>query len=339
MPEAAVTTAAMPGAAALPNSTVRMSYLEALVQAQIEEMERDTNVIMMAEDIAIYGDGKVVDQFGENRIWSMPISETGFTGMGIGAAITGLRPIVGLSIASFMYLASDPIINQAAKLRFMTGGQVRVPIVFRCCMYYNASIAAQHSDRPYPAFFNTPGLKILCPTTPADIKGLLKSAVRDDDPVMIFEDTKLWPIKGDVPVDPDYLVPIGKADVRRVGNDLTIIAIGGAMRFALEAAKELAEQGVSAEVIDPRTLKPLDKDTMLASVAKTGRVILVENAHRTGGVTAEIAAIISEEAFDSLKRPIQRVCTPDVHIPFSPALESQLFPDKAKILEAASRIL
>src|SRR5690606_23106805 len=228
---------------------------------------------------------------------SMPISETSFTGVGIGAAMTGLRPIVDLSIASFMYLASDPIINQASKLRYMTGGQVKVPVVFRCCMYYGSSIAAQHSDRPYPLFMNVPGLKIITPTSPADIKGLLKSAVRDDDPVLIFEDTKLWPLKGDVPTDPDYLVPIGKADIKRPGNDATILAIAGAMRPALEAGTRLAEEGISVEIIDPRTLKPLDTHTLLESVAKTGRVVLVENAHRMANASAEIAALIVEEAF------------------------------------------
>jgi acetoin:2,6-dichlorophenolindophenol oxidoreductase subunit beta len=238
-----------------------------------------------------------------------------------------------------MYLASDPIINQASKLRYMTGGQVRVPIVFRCCMYYGASLAAQHSDRPYPVFLNVPGLKIICPSTPADIKGLLKSAVRDDDPVMIFEDTKLWPIKAEVPTDPDFLVPIGKADIKRSGSDVTVVAIGGAMRATLDAADALSKEGVSVEAIDPRTLKPLDMHTIIHSVAKTGRLVLVENAHRVANVSSEIAAVMSEEAFDTLKKPIQRLSAPDVHVPFSPALESCLFPNKEKIIAAIKKIL
>lgn len=320
-------------------ATVQMTYMEALVQAQIEELERDERVIMMAEDIAVYGDGKLVEKFDSTRIWSMPISETSFTGMGIGAAIAGLRPIVGLGIASFMYLASDPIINQASKLRYMTGGSVKVPIVFRCCMYYGASLAAQHSDRPYPMFLNVPGLKIVCPTNPADIKGLLKSAVRDDDPVMIFEDTKLWPMKEAVPTDPEYLVPIGKADIKRAGSDATIVAIGGAMRAALDAATSLAAEGISVEVIDPRTLKPLDIETIVLSVAKTGRLVLVENAHRIANLSAEIAATIAEEAFGSLKRPICRLSAPDVHVPFSPALEEGLYPTKAKVIAAVRALL
>jgi len=320
-------------------SRVRMSYLDALFQAQIEELERDERVIVMGEDVAIYGGGKLVQRFDANRIWSMPISETSFTGVGVGAAVSGLRPIVDLTIASFMYLASDPIINQAAKLRYMTGGQVRVPIVFRCCMYYGAALAAQHSDRPYPMYMNVPGLKILCPSTPAEMKGLLKSAVRDDDPVMIFEDTKLWPMKGDVPVDSEYLVPIGKGDIKRAGDDVTIVAIGGAMRLAMDVADTLAKEGISIEVIDPRTLKPLDTTLIIESVARTGRLVLVENAHRVANVSAEIAAIICEEAFECLRKPIQRVCAPDVHVPFSPALERELFPTKEKISAAVRNLL
>jgi acetoin:2,6-dichlorophenolindophenol oxidoreductase subunit beta len=318
---------------------VQMSYLEAVVQAQIEEMERDERVIMMGEDIAVYGGGKVVERFDSNRIWSMPISENSFCGVGIGAAITGLRPIVDVNIASFAYLASDQIINQAAKLQYMTGGQIKTPIVFRFCMYYGLNIAAQHSDRPYPMFMNVPGLKIICPTTPADIKGLMKSAIRDDDPVIIFEDTKLWGVKGEVPVDKDQLVPIGKADIKRAGTDVTLVAIAGAMRPALEAADVLAKQGTSVEVIDPRTLKPLDTATIIRSVAKTGRLVLVENAHRLCCVTSEISATISEEAFEHLKKPIQRLTAPDVHVPYSPVLEEKLYPRKDEIIAAVKKIL
>lgn len=315
-----------------------MSYLDALVQAELEELERDERVIMMGEDLAVYGDGKVIERF-PGRIWSTPISETSFTGAGIGAAMTGLRPIVSLSIASFMYLASDPIINQAAKLRYMTGGRIQVPIVFRCSMYYGVSIGAQHSDRPYPMFMNIPGLKILCPTSAADIKGLLKSAVRDDDPVIICEDSKLWSQKEDVPVDPDHLLPIGKAHIRQAGSDITLIAIGGAMRPALDAARSLAGQGISVEVVDLRTLKPLDTETILRSVAKTGRLVLVENAHRLCGVTAEIAATVAQEAFNCLKQPIQRLTAPDVHVPFSPVLEQLMYPGKDQIVAAVKKVL
>jgi acetoin:2,6-dichlorophenolindophenol oxidoreductase subunit beta len=322
-----------------PLTHVRMTYLDAIVQAQIEEMERDERVIMMGEDIAIYGSGDLVGRFGAKRIWPMPISETSFTGVGVGAAITGLRPIVDLNIASFMYLASDQIINQAAKLRYMTGGQVRVPIVFRVCMFYGVSIAAQHSDRPYPLFMNVPGLKVISPTSPADAKGLLKAAIRDDDPVIFFEDMKLWTTKEDVPTDPDVLVPIGRADIKRAGSDVTIVAIAGAMRPTLEAAKTLAEEGVSVEVVDPRTLRPLDMDTILRSVAKTGRLVLVENAHRVANASAEIGANVCEQAFDSLKKPIIRLSAPDVHVPFSPVLEKPMFPQKEQIIAAVRKLL
>lgn len=316
-----------------------MSYLEALIQAQMEELERDERVIVIGEDISIYGGGKMVERFDSSRIWNTPISETSFTGVGIGAAINGLRPIVDIGISSFMYLASDQIINQASKLSYMTGGQVSVPVVFRCCMYYNAAIAAQHSDRPYPFFMNVPGLKIISPTTAADIKGLLKSAVRDDDPVLICEDTKLWPVKGDVPTDPDFLIPIGKADIKRPGTDVTLVAIAGAMRPALDAAEALAKSGVSVELVDPRTLKPLDMETILRSLAKTGRLVLVENAHRICSVTAEIAATVAEEGLEYLKKPIQRLTAPDVHVPFSPALEQQMYPGKDQIIAAVRKIL
>ena len=323
-----------------PNPThVRMSYLDAIVQAQVEEMERDERVIMMGEDIAIYGSGDLVEKFGPKRIWAMPISEASFTGVAIGAAITGLRPIVDLNIASFMYLASDQIINQAAKLRYMTGGQVKVPVVFRVCMYYGVSIAAQHSDRPYPLFMNVPGLKIISPTSPKDVKGLLKAAVRDDDPVIFFEDIKLWTVKEEVPTDSDFLVPIGKADIKRAGTDVTIVAIGGAMRPTLEAVEALTEEKISVEVIDPRTLKPLDMETIVKSIAKTGRLVLVENAHRIASATAEIAAEVAEEAFESLKRPIIRLTAPDVQVPFSPVLEETLYPRKEQIIRAVKKLL
>jgi len=318
---------------------VRMSYLDAIVQAQVEEMERDERVIMMGEDIAIYGSGDLVERFGPKRIWAMPISEGGFTGMGIGAAITGLRPIIDLSIASFLYLASDQIINQAAKLRYMTGGQIMVPIVFRVCMYYGEALAAQHSDRPYPLFMNVPGLKIISPTSASDAKGLLKSAVRDDDPVIFFEDTKLWTVRDDVSSDRDHLVPIGKAHIKRVGSDVTVIAIAGAMRPTLEAANALAQENISVEVVDPRTLKPLDMETIIGSVAKTGRLVVVENAHRVAGASAEIVANVCQESFESLKKPCVRLTAPDVHVPFSPTLEKTLYPQRDDIIAAVKKLL
>jgi len=206
-------------------------------------------------------------------------------------------------------------------------------------MFYNMSIAAQHSDRPYPMFMNAPGLKVIAPTMPADMKGLLKSAIRDDDPVLVFEDTTLWTTKEDVSTDPEYLVPIGKADVKLEGSDITIIAIAGAMKPALAAAKALKVEGISVEVVDPRTLVPLDKESLIRSVAKTGRLVVVDVANRTCNAAAEIAAMIAEEAFESLKRPIRRLSPPDVHVPFSPALERSLFPTQGTIVAAVKSLL
>ena len=226
-------------------TTARLSYMDAIVLAQKEEMLRDESVVLIGEDISIYGGTELVKSFDENRVRNMPISENSFTGMGIGAAMTGLRPIVDLTIASFTYLASDQIINQASKLRYMTGGQIQVPIVFRTGMYYKIGNAAQHSDRPYPFFMSAPGLKIIVPSTPADMKGLLKSAVRDDDPVMIFEDCNLWAKKEQVSTDPDYLIPIGRADIKRAGSDVTIISIGACLPMVLAASDTLQKQGIS----------------------------------------------------------------------------------------------
>lgn len=315
-------------------STKRISYMEAIIEAQLEELSRDESVVLIGEDLAVYGDGKVMESFGESRIWCAPISENSFCGLAVGAAMTGLRPIVALNIASFMYLSSDQIINQAGKLHFMTGGQMTVPAVFRCTTFHKSYIAAQHSDRPYPMFMNAPGLKIIAPTTPADMKGLLKSAIRDNDPVMVFEDKNLWTVKGDVTTDPEHLVPIGKADIKREGSDITVIAISGAQTQALAAAKTLEKEGVSVEVIDPRTLVPLDIPTLVQSVAKTGKVVLVDNANRSCSIASEIAAIIAEQAFDHLKAPVVRVCTPDIHPGASPSLENALYPDTSDVIAA-----
>lgn len=316
-----------------------LTYLQAIVEAQREEMQRDERVILIGEDIAIYGGAPLFKTFDEKRLKNVPISENSFTGMGVGAALTGLRPIVDLTIASFVYLASDQIINQAAKLRYMTGGQLKVPIVFRATTYYNVGNAAQHADRPYPFFMNVPGLKIIAPSTATDMKGLMKAAIRDDDPVMIFEDINLWTRKELVPTDVDFLLPIGRADIKRAGRDVTIVSIAGCLPKALLAAEALEQEGISAEVIDPRTLVPLDVETLLSSVAKTGRLVIVDNSHRTGSVASEISAVVAEEGFESLRKPIQRVTTPAVHIPFSPALEKPLYPNPQSIAAAVKRIL
>ena len=321
-----------------PSTAQRLSYVDAIAQAQIEEMERDERVVLLGQNLELYGDGPVVRRF-PSRTWNTPISENSVAGLTVGAAMTGMRPIVSLSIASFCYLASDQIINQASKLHYMTGGQMKIPAVFRAGMYYNKAIAAQHSDRCYPMFMNVPGLKIIAPSTPSDVKGLLKAAIRDDDPVFMFEDGSLWALKEDVPTDPGFIIPLGQADIKHAGTEVTIVAIAGCTKPALAAARTLAAEGISVEVVDPRTLVPLDKDTILTSVAKTGRLIVVDNAHRTCNAAAEIGSMVAEEAFDCLKAPIVRLSTPDVHIPFSPSLERVLYPTADGIVAAVKQIL
>lgn len=316
-----------------------LTYLNAIVEAQREEMLRDERVILIGENIDIYGGSPLFKSFDERRLRNVPISENSFAGMGVGAALTGLRPIVDLTIASFVYLAADQIINQAAKLRYMTGGQLSVPIVFRACTYFNICNAAQHSDRPYPFFMNVPGLKIVAPATPTDMKGLLKAAIRDDDPVLVFEDMNLWTRKEYVPTDPDFLVPIGQAAVKRPGTDVTLVSIAGCFPKVLAAAEALQKEGISAEVIDLRTIVPLDTETLVSSLAKTGRVVIVDHSHRTGSVASEVAAVLSELAFGSLRAPIKRVTTPDVQIPYSAALEKPLYPSPERIAAAAKSIL
>ncbi len=320
-------------------NTKRMTYLDALGLAQREELERDPATIMIGEDIALYAAGGAYGDIDAKRIRSAPISECGFAGMAVGAAMTGLRPIVDLTIASFVYLASDPIINQAAKLRYMTGGQFKVPVTFRASMWHGQSNAAQHSDRPYPMFMNVPGLKIVVPATPTDAKGLLKAAIRDDGPVLVFEDNDLWGMKEDVPLDTGFVVPIGKADTKRQGSDVSIISVAGCLRHCLKAADELAKDGISAEVIDLRTLLPLDNEAILNSLARTGRVVIADYAHRTCGAASEIAAIIAEDGFDMLKKPVKRVVTPDVPIPFSPPMERPLYPNKDSIAAAVRALM
>jgi len=313
--------------------TRRMSYFDAIGLAHREELAADPNTIVIGEDIALYVGGGMGD-VDAGRIRSAPISECGFAGMAVGAAMTGLRPIVDLTIANFVYLASDPIINQAARLRYMTGGQFKVPVTYRASMWHNRSNAAQHSDRPYPMFMNVPGLKIVCPATPADAKGLLKAAIRDDDPVLVFEDNDLWGMKDEVSLDPDFTVPIGKAFTHRAGSDVTIITVSGCLRHALRAADDLAADGLSAEVIDLRSLLPLDNEAILNSLGKTGRIVIVDAAHRTCGAAAEIAAIIVEDGFDLLRRPVKRVVTPDVPIPFAATMEKPLYPNRESIAVA-----
>ena len=316
-----------------------ITYLEGILQAQVEEMERDPRVIMLGEDISLYGSSPEFATIAKNRIRSTPISENSFTGMAIGAALTGLRPIVDLTIASFVYLAADQLINQAAKLYYMSNGRTPVPIVVRASMWHNGANAAQHSDRPYPMFMNVPGLKVLTPATAAEAKGLLKAAVREDGPVLIFEDNDLWMHREEVPDDKDFLLSTNTAVVQRQGSDVTIIAIAGTLAIALAAAENLSTENISAEVISPRCLSPLDKETLVSAVQRTGHVVVVDYAHHNNGAAAEIVATVTEGAFSQLKASPKRVTTPDIPIPFSPSLEQHLYPTSTRVEEAVRAVL
>ncbi len=313
-----------------------ISYAQAVDEAQAEEMRRDKRVFIMGTDVQtrIFGSEKDVEEFGVERVRNCPISEEGFTGAAAGAAMVGLRPIVNLSIASFMYPAADQIISIIAKSQYLYGGQTTMPIVLRASVYYGSGVAAQHSDRPYSLFMTVPGLKVIAPATAYDAKGLLKSAIRDDDPVICIEDRSLAAHKASVPDDPDFVVPIGRADRKREGNDVTIVGLSGAVHHALEAAASLEQEGISAEVIDLRSLVPLDRQAVLDSVAKTGRLVVVDPSHRTCSVASEVASIVATEGFWDLRAPIQLVTAPDVHIPFSRPLEMALFPNSGKIVAA-----
>jgi acetoin:2,6-dichlorophenolindophenol oxidoreductase subunit beta len=328
-----------------------MSYLGAIGAAQREAMEADPRVVIIGEDVEanVYGTtggsgksrkdkGDFLEMFGTNRIRNTPISEEVIVGAAIGAAMTGLRPIVDLSYSSFLYMAMDQFVNQAAKNRYMFGGQASIPVVFRSAMFYGLNTGAHHSDRPYPMFMNVPGLKIVVPASPRDAKGLLRTAIDTDDPVLTFEACMLWGLKEEVP-DEEYRIPFGEARTVRDGGDVTIVAISSAVPEAVKAADSLVEQGISVEIIDPRTLVPLDVETIIRSVQRTGRLVVADPAHRTCGAAAEISAIVAEEAYDSLRAPIIRVTTPDTQIPFSPALEKQLYPNRATIADAVHRVV
>jgi pyruvate/2-oxoglutarate/acetoin dehydrogenase E1 component len=322
----------------------QLGFLQAINQAQTEEMQRDDRVILMGQDLRanVFGAAEgALEKFGPARIRDLPLAEAASVGMCAGAAMTGLRPVLDLTVASFVFGAMDQFVSQVAKARYMFGGQARLPLVVRAALYYHGGTAGHHADRPYPMFMNVPGLKIIVPSTAPDLKGLLKSAIRDDNPVLCFEDANLWGRRGrgPIPEADDHLVPLGQAAVRRSGSNVTIVGIALGSILALEAAAELAEQGIEAEVIDPRTLVPMDWPTILASVRKTGRLVVVDPATRTCSAASEIAAHVVEECFDDLRGPVVRVTTDDTHVPFSPALEKQIYPSKDKVLAAVARTL
>lgn len=317
-----------------------ISFADALNQAMKEEMRRDPSIFVMGESIrrAVYGvTGGLWQEFGDKRVLDTPLSETAFMGAAVGAAAVGMRPIVG-SLSAFMWVAMDQFVNQVAKMKYMFGGQAVLPIVYRVGITYGNNIAAHHADRPHPMYMNMPGFKIVMPSTPGDAKGMLKTAIREDDPVLFFEDNTLMGSRGDVP-DEEYTIPFGVADVKRSGTDVTVVALGGMVPKALTSAEQLASEGISIEVIDPRSLVPLDKQTILDSVGKTGRLVVVDPAHKTCSAASEICAMVAEEGFWSLQAPVQRVASLMVHVPFSPALEKHVFPSEEKIVSAVKRTL
>jgi pyruvate/2-oxoglutarate/acetoin dehydrogenase E1 component len=319
-----------------------LTFGQAIREALAEEMRRDPRVFIIGEDVAEAGTvfkvlSGLVDEFGRQRVIDSPISEAGITGIGVGAAMTGMRPVVDIMFGDFITLAMDQIVNQAAKVHYMSGGKLRVPLVIRTTMGASRRSAAQHSQSLYAWVAHVPGLKVVLPATPADAKGLLKSAIRDDSPVVFFEDKMMYQLKGQVP-EGEYTIPFGAADVKRAGTDVTIVATSSMVHVALEAAARLDGAGISAEVVDPRTLLPLDAETLIASAQKTGRVIVVDEGYQQYGVTAEIASVIAEGAFDSLDAPVQRMGAMNVPVPFSPVLEDQTVPTAEAVVMAATRL-
>jgi pyruvate/2-oxoglutarate/acetoin dehydrogenase E1 component len=320
-----------------------ISYREALNQALREEMHRDERVFIIGEEVGLYDGAYKVTQgllkeFGPKRVVDTPIAESGFTGVGVGAAMVGLRPVVEMMTFNFALLALDQIVNSAAKLHYMSGGQYAVPIVIRGPGGPAHQLAAQHSQSMEVYFYHVPGLKVVRPSTPADAKGLLKASIRDDNPVIFIESETLYAVKGEVPEDPDFVIPLGRAAVRREGTDVTVIAYMGMMYRALEAAEELAKEGISVEVIDPRTLRPMDGPTIIGSVRKTHRALVVEAGAGFAGMGSEIAAFIMEQAFDDLDAPVERVTGANAPMPYNRNLERAKTPSKERIMEAIRRV-
>jgi pyruvate dehydrogenase E1 component beta subunit len=316
---------------------------EALNQAIREELARDERVFLMGEEVAAYnGAYKVtkglLDEFGPKRVIDTPITELGFAGLGVGAAMVGLRPIVEFMTFNFSILATDQIVNSAAKMLYMSGGQYNIPIVFRGPGGSAYQVSSQHSQAIESWFAYFPGLKVVMPSTAADAKGLLKSAIRDDDPVIFIEQERMYGNKGEVPDDPDFTIPLGVADIKREGTDVTIVARSLMVPIALKAADTLQEQGVSCEVIDPRTIRPLDIDTIIESVKKTNRVVLAEESHPVCGINAEISAAIMERAMDYLDAPVKRVSGIDVPMPYAKNLENLVVPDVDRVIAAVREV-
>jgi acetoin:2,6-dichlorophenolindophenol oxidoreductase subunit beta len=323
--------------------TREISMGQAVREALAEEMRRDPTVFLIGEDVAEAGTPfkvltGLVQEFGTERVMDTPISEPGFTGIALGAAMTGLRPVVDIMFGDFMTLVMDQVVNQAAKVHYMSGGKLKAPMVIRTTLGATRRSAAQHSQSLHAWVSHVPGLKVVLPSTPFDAKGLLKSAVRDDSPVVFFEDKMDFQVRGPVPED-EYLIPLGVADVKRQGEDLTLVATSSMVRVAIAAADLLAADGISAEVIDPRTTAPLDRETLVRSAIKTGRAIVVDEGYERYGVTAELASVIAAGAFYHLDAPVARMGAMDVPVPFSPVLEDLTVPTPERVAERARRLL
>ena len=312
---------------------------QAIREALAEEMRRDPMVFIMGEDVAEAGTpfkvlSGLVEEFGPQRVVDSPISEAGITGLGVGAAMTGMRPIIDIMFGDFIGLAMDQIANQAAKVHYMSGGKLRVPLVIRTTLGATRRTAAQHSQSLHAWVSHIPGLKVALPSTPYDAKGLLKTAIRDENPVVFFEDKMMYQLKGLVPEE-EYTIPFGVADVKRTGTDISLIATSSMVQIALAAAEQLQELGISAEVVDPRTTFPLDKETLIASARKTSRAVVIDEGYERFGVTAELAAVIAEGAFYYLDAPVKRLGALDVPVPFSPVLEDQTVPTAETVTQVA----
>jgi len=322
----------------------KMTYRDALREALKEEMRRDPSVFLLGEDIGRYWGGafKVTDglaeEFGDERVRDTPISESAIIGTAVGAAITGMRPVAEIMFGDLTALAMDQIANQAAKIRYMFGGQAKCPLVIRTPFGAGVNIASHHSQSLEAWFMHVPGLFVAAPSTPYDAKGLLKSAIRGNNPVFFCEHKLLYPVEGEVPKE-EYTVPFGVAEVKMEGSDATIVATSYMVHKALEASKALEKEGISVEVVDPRTLTPLDKQAIVKSVRKTGRLIVVSEDCKTAGVSAEIAAVVAEEALDYLDAPIRRLAEPDTPIPFSPSLEQYVIPNEKAIVKAVKEVI
>jgi pyruvate/2-oxoglutarate/acetoin dehydrogenase E1 component len=321
------------------NGHRELTFAQAIREALAEEMRRDTTVCVMGEDVAEAGTpfkvlSGLLEEFGKDRVLDTPISEAGFTGLAVGAAMTGMRPVVDIMFGDFITLTMDQMVNQAAKVHYMSGGKWRVPMVMRTTMGATRRSAAQHSQSLHAWYCHVPGLKVVLPSTPYDAKGLLKAAIRDENPVVFFEDKMMYKLKGPVPTD-DYTVPLGVADVKRVGEDITLVATSSMVQVALGAATLLEEIGISAEVVDPRTMWPLDEKTLVDSAKKTSRAIILDEGYERYGVTAELASVIATGAFYDLDAPVKRMGAMHVPIPFSPPLEDATVPTEQAVFDAA----